>query len=255
MNSLAKRLSFYGLGIVAIFVVWLIFCLVVDNQIIFPSPLLVFASLGDLLSSSSFYIAFLGSVLRLVIGVVAAIVTGTILGLLAGLLKNLKHILAPIVTILRVVPVVSIVVIVLIISGLRFTPFVITYLVVFPISYMAMIEGVNNVNKDLIDAFKLESNSVIRAIIFCYFPLSFSYFKLALKSSLAQGTKVLIMSEYLSQTPMSLGNLLFQARMNIQYDKVFALTLILIILVLIPEAVALVVKLINNRKFKGGKVS
>jgi ABC-type nitrate/sulfonate/bicarbonate transport system permease component len=46
---------------------------------------------------------------------------------------------------------------------------------------------------------------------------------------------VLVTSEYITQTQNSIGKLLYQAKVNLQYDYVFAITILLIIITVLVE--------------------
>jgi NitT/TauT family transport system permease protein len=49
------------------------------------------------------------------------------------------------------------------------------------------------------------------------------------------GIKVLVMAEFLAQTRNSIGNQLYLAKVNLEYDRVFAWTILLIIIAVILE--------------------
>lgn len=209
--------------------------LIVDNSLLLPKPQDVFLALGRIITDKDAIFAIFMSLIRLLIGLTIAFIFGFGFGILSGLKSSFATYLNPIVTILRTVPVISITVIVLIVLGFQLTPYLITFLMLFPLIYQGVYGAIKNIDQELIDVFKLEDNHVFTQIIHCYIPLISQEIRTSLLQSLGLGIKVLVMAEYLSQTKNSIGNYLYLAKTNIEFADVFAWTFILIIIALIFE--------------------
>jgi len=134
------------------------------------------------------------------------------------------------------VPVISFVVIILIVFGFSSTPYIITFLMIFPLIYQAIHDGIKGIDFSLIDVYKLEDNHLLTGIRYCYLPLIKSHITTAFLQSAGLGIKVLVMAEYLAQTPNSIGRQIYFGRINLNYDFVFAWTILLIILAIIIES-------------------
>jgi NitT/TauT family transport system permease protein len=232
-----KKTSLSILAIFVIFIVWLIFGAIVNNDLLLPKPLSVFKAFLTIFSDGSSLTAIGYTLIRLLAGLAIAFVFGFGLGLISGLNKNISYFLTPFITILRTVPVISITVLLLIILGFNLTPYVITFLMLFPLIYQATYGSIKALDQELIDVYRLEDNSLYSAIRHCYIPLIAQEIKTSLLQSMGLGIKVLVMAEYLSQTKKSIGNYLYLAKTNIEYDKVFAWTLVLVLLALFFEAI------------------
>lgn len=232
-----KKTSLSVLAIFVIFIAWLILGVIVDNELLLPKPISVLKAFLMIFGEGSSLTAIFYTLLRLFIGLLIAFGFGFGLGLLSGLNKSISYFLSPFVTILRTIPVISITVILLIILGFSLTPFVITFLMLFPLIYQATYGSIKAIDQELIDVYRLEDNSLSSAIRHCYIPLIAGEIKTALLQSMGLGIKVLVMAEYLSQTKNSIGNYLYQAKTNIEYDKVFAWTLVLVVLALVFELI------------------
>jgi NitT/TauT family transport system permease protein len=61
--------------------------------------------------------------------------------------------------------------------------------------------------------------------------LALPFIKVGLIQSFGLGFKVLVMSEYLAQTKTSIGMMLYEGRIMMEYADVFAWTLIIIVIV------------------------
>lgn len=230
-----KKTSITILSIFTIFIIWIILDLIVDNSFLLPKPQDVFLALGRIITDKDAIFAIFMSLIRLLIGLTIAFIFGFGFGIISGLKSSFATYLNPIVTILRTVPVISITVIVLIVLGFQLTPYLITFLMLFPLIYQGVYGAIKNIDQELIDVYKLEDNHLFTRIIHCYIPLISQDIRTSLLQSLGLGIKVLVMAEYLAQTKKSIGNYLYLAKINIEFADVFAWTFILIIIALIFE--------------------
>lgn len=208
---------------------------IVDNDLLLPKPGAVLTAFGKIFIDADSLGVILFTILRLLIGLLLASLFGFLLGIVAGFKKNFALFLNPFVTVLRTIPVISITVILLIMFGFSLTPYIITFLMLFPLIYQSTYGAITSIDKELIDVYKLEDNHFLTGLRYCYFPLISKNIRTALLQSLGLGIKVLVMAEYLSQTKKSIGAELYLAKVNLQYDEVFAWTLLLIILALAFE--------------------
>ncbi|MBE0700966.1 MAG: hypothetical protein IH571_04700, partial [Acholeplasmataceae bacterium] len=126
-------------------------------------------------------------------------------------------------------------------------PYIATFLMVFPLLYQGILDAVKDIPQDYRDVFALEDGRIIRAWFYNELPLIKNQFATILLQACGLGVKVLIMTEYLSQTPRSIGASIYHARIYFHYDEVFAWTLILIFLVLIIEMAIRKLQIFNLR--------
>ena len=227
----------YGsfITIFMLFIIWVLASLIIDNAIIMPSPYATFKAFFAIFTHSEGIEVIAMTLFRLLIALFFATASGVLLGVVSGLNPPLRLALRPVVTLLRTVPVISIVVILLIVFGFSLTPYLITFLMIFPLIFQTITDGIENLDKELVDVFKLEDNDPMDAIRYCYLPLIGPQIKSAMLQAAGLGIKVLVMAEYLAQTKDSVGNALYLAKVNLNYDEVFAWTLILILLAVVLE--------------------
>lgn len=230
-----KKTGITILSVFFLFLVWLIAGMIVDNTLILPKPEAVLLAFGRIFVDADSLSVILQTTLRLLVGLFFASLTGLLLGILAGFNRNFSMFFNPIVTVLRTIPVISITVILLIMFGFSFTPYIITFLMLFPLIYQGTYGAIKSIDQELIDVYKLEDNNFFTGLKNCYLPLISRDIRTALLQSLGLGIKVLVMAEYLSQTKNSIGNQLYLAKVNLNFDEVFAWTLLLIILALLFE--------------------
>jgi NitT/TauT family transport system permease protein len=225
----------FGIVVFGLFLVWLLASLWLDRELVLPSPIQVGEAIVALITTRVSLLAILSSLWRLAFALSTSFLLGTLIGFFAGFRPAIQAFASPVATMFRTIPVVSIIVIVLLFFGFRFAPYVITFLMLFPISYQAALEGVKQVDSELVDVYKLEDRHFGRMLLHCYLPLMAGYLRTAMLQSAGLGIKVLVMAEYLAQTPQSIGNRLYLAKAMLEYDQVFAWTIVLIVIALLIE--------------------
>ncbi len=234
-TSISKKIIIYFISISVIILLLYLLCYVVDNTIIFPTPTTILEAFFNLLKTKETYIIIGSTLLRLLISLIISFIIGATLGVLAGKFNFLNLFLRPFITIFRSLPLASIIVIIMIILGFNKSPYIICMLMLIPIIYEAFLNGTLNLNKELMEVWRLESNFNERVIFKIIFPLSKPFIKTAYTQSVGLGIKVLVMAEFICGTKNSIGRALTNSANYLEYDKVFAWSLIAIILVIIVE--------------------
>lgn len=230
-----KKTIWMTSSIFTLFLIWVIAYEAINHPIILPSPISVLNATFSIFTHQDTLYAILMTCIRLIVAISLSSVLGIALGILSGFKHQVATFLKPYVTILRTIPVISIVVILLILFGFDYTPYIITFLMVFPIIYSSVLEGIHQMDSELLDVYHLEEHDFKLGLKLVYFPMIKKYILLSFLQSFGLGIKVLVMAEFLSQTKHSIGNQIFLAKVNLTYDKVFAWTIILILLSVLLE--------------------
>ncbi len=230
-----KKYLLYFLTIGIILTLWQIQAMRIGKPDFFPYPRQVWDTFIVLLSDKDAYLVILRSFARLVVAIGTASLAGVLLGTMAGFTPVFATMMRPVVTSLRTLPVASLIVIILILYGHTRSLYIITFLMIFPLVFEAAKQGVLNISKTLKWALLLEKVPWRKKMAKVYLPLAFPYIKTGFLQSIGLGFKVLVMAEFIAQSPQSIGNMLYRGRINLQYDHVFAWTAILIIIVTMVE--------------------
>ncbi len=223
------------LSIIIIISVWQIFAMQINNSFILPKPLAVFETFLELVKNISTYEIIFLTLFRLFVAFISSLVLAVILGLLAGNYKIVDEFLWPVVSALRTLPVASIIIIIIILIGRNISLYIITFLMIFPIIYEATKQGVLNIDKNLKNAIALETHNRFIIITKLHLPLAFPYIKTAILQSVGLGFKVIVMAEFIAQTAKGIGRSLLNGSISINYELVFAWTLIIIFIVVVFE--------------------
>ena len=121
--------------------------------------------------------------------------------------------------------------------SLELAPLIITLFVIVPIGYESIYTSLKEVDKDLIDEVKLNSNINLKIIFVLFFPIKKNQLISGVLQTIGLSLKVLVMSEILTQGINTIGGKIQLARSYIDITRVFSWTIILLVLVLIIELV------------------
>lgn len=236
-TSIIKKTSFYVLGILFIVLVWVISSKVVNNEIIIPSFKSVLNSLVSLLKNGETYVSILNTILKLFIVIAICVVVALSFSVLAYYIDWFESFISPLVALLRTIPVATISIILLIMIGTKKSPYFICGLVVLPILYESFLTSLKGISKGIIEETKMLTKTTPYVIYKVYLPMIAPYIISSIIASIGLGLKVMVMAEFISQTPNTIGYSLNEEKMFLEISNVFSWTIILIAFILIVEVV------------------
>lgn len=222
---------------------WQALSMIVDEELLLVSPVSTCAALIRLMGEGAFYRAVLGSFGRILAGFVLSSVLGIVLAALAHASQIARALLRPLMSMVKATPVASIVILALIWVSSRNLSILISFLMVLPISYSNVLDGLDRTDEKLLEmarVFRLPLRSQVRAI---YAPAAFASLLTAVRVSLGMCWKAGIAAEVIAQPRDSIGSALQQAKLFFLTDEMFAWTLAVILLSVLLEK--LVVRLIR----------
>jgi len=237
MNSLDKKRDniFFILGILAIFVFWIILSLTVNNEFAVPKVSKTSRALADLLSNGKTYLILGRTILRIVLAISISFVVSIILVILSTLSSKFKNFISPIITLLKTVPVVVVILLFLFLFSRNSTPIYVALLVIMPIMYEALLNGISNIDDSIIDETKMLSKTNLFILRKIYIPLTKPYIILSILQSIGLGLKAMVMAELISQAKNSIGREMYEYRSLLDMDYIFAWGLLMIAIVIISE--------------------
>lgn len=218
-----------------IILLWTIYARSIDNPYILPGPISTIEYLSTLLAELETYKTIITTLFRLLIAFTLSLSLAVILGVFAGNKEIVDEFLHPITSMLRSLPIASIIIIIVIIFGNQTSLYIITFLMIFPICYEATKAGVQNIDQSIKDALALEGLAKWKLILFVQLPLALPFIYTAITQSLGLGFKVIVMAEFISQSKSGIGRALKDGSISIDYQAVFAWTFIIIFIVIIFE--------------------
>ena len=203
-----KRLSsaLYPLGAAAFIVaLWAITAAAVGEELLVPSVGATFRGLWQMLTEGATYAAIGGTIWRALAGWALALVAAAVFAALAILFKPVKKLFAPLMSVMRSVPTMSVIMLALLWVTSGQMPLIVTFMTLFPVQYSAMIAASEAVDPRLVEMAKIYRVPTAKS------------------------------AEVLAQTRDSIGVGMMQAQSFLQTDRILGWTVIAIVLGALAE--------------------
>lgn len=241
-----KKYIYILLGIIGILLIWEISSQIVANFNVFPTIGMTLNELFILLGDNNIYISLLSSLGLTLLSLLISFIMAFILGILSGLYERLYLILKPIVAIFKTLPTACFVFILVIFFKSSISIIIVTFLLIFPIMYESITKGFIQIDERMllsldIDGGRKSKNAIFKVLI----PQSVPYIMLGLVNSIGLGLKVEIMAEILigNNSINGIGKILWIfAQVEFDYVKVFAVSVLILIIFAIIDLIFLFIK-------------
>lgn len=188
------------------------------------------------------------SLLRIAVGFLAAVVAGTILAVLCHLLPLLQTLFSPVLHCVRAAPVASFIILTLVWVHVEAVPILISFLMVLPIVFVNVQEGIHRTDKQLLEMAKAYCLPMGRVMKHLYVPSIRPFLMTACVNGLGFAWKSGIAAEVICRPDFSIGRQLQSAKLLLETPEVFAWTAVVVVLSLLFEKLFLVV----TSRVKGG---
>lgn len=223
------------------------------KPLLFPSPLAVAKELIRLAGTSQYWLAVLRSLAGVLLGVASAILLAVPLALATSRVGFLRSFLQPLMAVVKATPVASFIILALIFLGAAILPAFSAFLIVFPIVWTNLDEGLRKIDAQLTEVaavFRMPFGKRLRYLIF---PSVKPYFLSACRSSVGLGWKAGIAAEVIAMPLGAIGTMIGEAKQYIRSTEVFALTLTVILFsILIDAGLSALAHFLDKRE-KGGR--
>ncbi len=215
--------------------VWAMAAHLFANELLFPSPLTVLGALWELLGTVEFYRATLHSLANILSGLLIAITGATLTAFLSHRISLLRELITPLMTVIKATPVASFIILALIFIGAASVPVFITVLIVFPVVWTNLDEGLSKIDPQLSEVATVYRFSPVKRLRLLILPSVKPYFLSACRTSLGLAWKAGIAAEILAMPPLTIGTEIADAKAYIEVPEMFAWTLTVILLSLLIE--------------------
>ncbi|MCL1839244.1 MAG: ATP-binding cassette domain-containing protein [Propionibacteriaceae bacterium] len=229
MPTSLKRAAPTGVAVVFWILLWQFAALSLNNAIVLASPLDVVNSLLALMPQPSFWQTVAYSLLRISAGFLIAFVGGTALAWLASLNHWLKVLITLPIRVIRSVPVVSFIILVLIWADSSSLSITISALMVLPIIFANVEEGIAQRDSELEEMAKVFDLSPNRRWWAITLPQMLPYLIAACRVGIGLAWKAGISAEVIGLPSGSMGERLFQAKLYLATGDLFAWTGVIIV--------------------------
>ena len=215
--------------------VWHLASIALDSRLLLVSPVEVLQRLWALAKTFSFWSSIVFSLSRIALGFFLACMAGILLAALAARFRHIRELLQPVILTIKSIPVASFVVLALIwLSSKRLSVFI-SFLMVFPVIYTNLLEGIFQLNQELAEMAQVFRVPFFRRLRYLSLPQLLPYFHSACQVSVGLCWKSGIAAEVIGIPEGSIGARLQQAKIYLDTPDLFAWTFTIVLLSLVCE--------------------
>ena len=215
--------------------VWQLGAMALGQEILLVSPVSVLLRLGELAPHWDFWSAILFSFWRITLGFLLACVTGTVLGVLSSRFSPVRDLTAPLMSVVKSIPVASFIILVLIWVPSRNLSVVISFLMVTPIVYQNVLGGISSMDQKLTQMADVFRVPFPRRLRYLYLPQVAPFFRSACAVGLGLCWKAGIAAEVIGLPDGSIGERLYEAKVYLATPDLFSWTVVIILVSLVFE--------------------
>ena len=234
----AENKKYTGIRILAVLfwiAVWQIASMWLGQEILLASPVSVIRRLFELVFTGDFWRSAGFSFGRIVLGFSMALILGVLLAVLAFLSRTVEILLNPVLTAVKSTPVASFIILCLIWIPSRNLSVFISFLMVLPVIYTNILEGIHQTDRQILEMAKVFQVSMGRQIRYIYVSQILPYFVSACRLSLGMCWKAGVAAEVIGVPKGSIGEKLYNAKIYLETPDLFAWTIVIIVISFVFE--------------------
>ena len=228
-----RKIALWAVAFWLIF--WEIASISIGQEILLVSPVDVLIKIKELAFEGEFWNAIGFTIVRIIGGFLLAVVLGVVLAVVSVRYKYIRELLEPFIRTVKAIPVASFIILVLIWISSANLSIVISFLMVFPIIYTNIYEGIVQTDPKMIqmaNVFKMDLKQQVRYI---YCSQVLPYLQSACSISLGMCWKAGIAAEVIGMPNNSIGENLYNAKVFFDTPALFAWTVVIICISIIFE--------------------
>ena len=205
------------------------------NELLLPYPATVLAALGALAGTGEFWTTVLRSLGRVGLGLAAGLALGGTSAVLTCASPWADRLLSPALRVVRAAPVASFILLVLLWTGREAVPSVIAALMVLPVVWDSLSQGIRGVDRGLLELARVYRFSPVKTAGLVYLPALRSHIQSALTTGAGLAWKSGVAAEVLCLPRASLGYQIYYTKYYLDTPALFAWTAVTVALSLALE--------------------
>lgn len=210
--------------------IWQLVSAAINQPIVLTGPLEVARALFVLVPEGEFWLTVGMTLMKIFAGFLCALAGGFVLGIFSWRYQWLRDFLAPVMSLMKSIPVASFVILALIWIGSKNLSVLISFLVAAPMIYVHVLAGISSTDSGLMEMSAVFCMSFWNKCRYIYWS--------GLKSHLSEGIRVTVglcwksgvAAEVIGVPDHSIGEKLYMAKIYLSTDELLAWTLVVILL-------------------------
>lgn len=216
-------------------VLWQLGAMALQKDILLASPLSTGQSLVSLATEPDFWASVAFSFFRIVFGFFLSLFCGLLLAVLSSRHHLVEVMLWPFIAVIKSTPVASFIILCLIWLSSQNLSVFIAFLMVLPVVYTNVLQGIKSTDKNLLEMAKVFRVKPLKKILYIYLPQLKPYILSACSVSLGLSWKAGIAAEVIGIPTGSIGEKLYQAKIYLNTPELFAWTIVIIVISILFE--------------------
>ena len=225
------------LSIIFALLLWHIASVAIGIDLLLVSPLKVICRLGTIWLEDGFFKTVSFSLIRITSGCILGISVGIILALVASRFSIAEILLWPYVVTIKSVPVASFIILCLIWLNFYQLTIFISFLIVFPVVYSNILQGMKSTDISLLEMAYLYKIPWWRKMIYIYLPSIKPYLLSASSVAMGMAWKAGVAAEVIGVVKGSIGEKLYESKIYFLNADLFAWTIIIVTLSVVNEKI------------------
>lgn len=214
---------------------WWVLAAAFAKPLLLPTPFAMLQALLRLAKTGDFYLTLAISLFRITGGILLALVAGALLALLTVKSQIAHHLFSPILNLFKATPVASVIFLLLLWVGRDRVPLVIAFMMALPIVWANVREGLLQTDRKLLEMAQVFEVPASRILLGIRLPSLLPYFLAAARSAIALAWKAGIAAEVLCTPERSIGRAIYEGKLYLLTDELFAWTFIVVVISVLIE--------------------
>lgn len=217
------------LAVAAALAVWQAAAMLLGHDILLVSPIKVLARLATIWREPGFFAAVGFTLWRIVAGFFLGFAAGCLLAILAGRFRIVETLLWPYMITIKSVPVASFIIICLIFLSSSTLSIFISFLMVLPVIYQNVLQGIQSADPQLLQMAQVFAVPWRRRFFYILLPRVKPFLLSACSVALGLSWKAGVAAEVIGIPDGSIGEMLYQSKIYLDTDDLFAWTVIIVL--------------------------
>lgn len=215
--------------------VWQLVSMAVGQKLLIASPAETLLRWFELISLAEFWQSALFTVGHILLGFALAVSAGILLAGISYRVRWLDELFAPLLAVIKSVPVASFVIVALIWIPSRRLSVLISFLIAMPVIYAGVLNGLRQTDGKLSEMARVFRMSPLRRLIYIDLPAALPSFRSAAGTAMGLAWKSGVAAEVIGIPSSSIGEKLYKAKVYLATPDLFAWTLTIVLLSVLCE--------------------
>ena len=210
--------------------VWQLGALLLNESLLLPTPVGVIRRLFVLMGTADYWQRVLFTQWRIFAGLLLGMAAGVILGRLSVSLKAVKQLLAPLMYVIKAIPVASFIILAVVWLDEESLGTFISFLICLPVFYVNTVSGIESADPKLLEMTRMYRVGIRRKVKAVYLPALMPYLSAALDVAVGLAFKSGTAAEVIAIPGGSIGEKLYRAKIYFETGDMLAWTITIVLM-------------------------